>query len=212
MIKKLRKNLRLKHYDYQSNGGYFISICTNFKKPLIQIQEKLIIEYVLHDLVKRFKGLTIDYYVIMSNHIHMILLLEQASVSLSKIIQAFKSLTTLHLKKQGYNANAFWQRNYYEHVIRNEKSLRQIREYIQNNPEAEKIKLMNRSGRTCSEQKLQQIHRGPQVFRSGRTCSEQKLQQIHRRPQVFRSGRACSANRARHDELCVEQARPLYKK
>lgn len=35
------------------------------------------------------------------------------------------------LKNQG---NSFWQRNYYDHIIRDDESLQKIREYIQNNP------------------------------------------------------------------------------
>jgi REP element-mobilizing transposase RayT len=34
----------------------------------------------------------------------------------------------------------FWQRNYYEHIIRNEEALSKIREYIQNNPMADRIR------------------------------------------------------------------------
>lgn len=60
--------------------------------------------------------------------------------SLGRIMQAFKSITTVTflktLKESGRRSESgkLWHRNYYEHVIRNESDLAMIREYIQNNP------------------------------------------------------------------------------
>jgi putative transposase len=60
--------------------------------------------------------------------------------SLGRIIQAFKSITT-HSYIQvinDYDLKPFqkrlWQRNYFEHIIRSDKELDQIRQYIQDNP------------------------------------------------------------------------------
>lgn len=139
--KKFRKNVRLKNYDYKTNGVYFVTICTDFKRNYINKKEKLIIEQELMLLQKRFSGVIIDFYAIMPNHVHFIIFLENSTVSLSRIIQAFKSITTLQLKKSGFNQRVFWQRNFYEHVIRNEKALTNIREYVMNNPIAERINM-----------------------------------------------------------------------
>ena len=75
----------------------------------------------------------------MHNHIHFILILDGSNEPLSKIIQWFKSMTTNAYIK-GVKSGEFlpfnkklWQRNYYEHIIRDEKSLYEIRRYIQNN-------------------------------------------------------------------------------
>ena len=60
--------------------------------------------------------------------------------SLGRIIQAFKSITTLNyikcIKKHRWEPfnNKLWQRNYYEHIIRNDDELNKIREYIISNP------------------------------------------------------------------------------
>ncbi len=60
--------------------------------------------------------------------------------SIGRIIQAFKSITThqytIGVKQQGWPpyAGRIWQRNYYDHVMRNEDELNRIREYIINNP------------------------------------------------------------------------------
>jgi putative transposase len=60
--------------------------------------------------------------------------------TVGRIIQAFKSLTThdyiVGVEKRGWKpfSDRLWQRNYYEHIVRNEDDLRRIREYIQTNP------------------------------------------------------------------------------
>lgn len=47
----------------------------------------------------------------------------------------FKSVTTKQINKiRNRPGTSVWQRNYYEHIIRNENELNQIREYILNNP------------------------------------------------------------------------------
>ena len=63
----------------------------------------------------------------------MIFVFNETKKDLSEIIRSFKALVTRNTRIK------FWQRNYYEHVIRNENVLLKIREYIQNNPLAERI-------------------------------------------------------------------------
>ncbi len=138
---KCRKNLRLKNYDYKNNGAYFITLCTNFRKSIIQEKERWILEEELKRLQNRFSGVKIDYYVIMRNHLHVIFVFCDARVSLPKVVQTFKSVSTLRLKKEGYKDRVFWQRNYYEHVIRNDEALRKIRLYITNNPFIERFRM-----------------------------------------------------------------------
>ena len=144
----IRKNIRLKNYDYSLNGYYFVTICTNGtislfgkiknNKVILNNSAKLIEDW-LFELENKF-NVKIDYYSIMHNHIHFIIILNKSKEPLSKIIQWFKIMTTNHYIK-GVKAGNFlpfqkklWQRNYYEHIIRNEKSLYEIRQYIKNNP------------------------------------------------------------------------------
>ena len=128
-----RKEIRLKGYDYRSNGYYFITICTYRGKPYIKKYEE-IIEEILLSLPARFSGLTIDWYILMPTHLHIIFVFKEIKKDLPEIVRAFKALVTRNTRIK------FWQRNYYEHVIRNENTLLKIREYIQNNPLAENIK------------------------------------------------------------------------
>jgi REP element-mobilizing transposase RayT len=54
---------------------------------------------------------------------------------LSEIIRGFKTFSSRKINEQRNNANKFqWQKSFYDHIIRNEKSLNKIREYIQYNP------------------------------------------------------------------------------
>ncbi len=101
-------------------------------------------------LPQRFPNLELDVFQIMPNHVHGIILLneipstksnnndEKIPASISKIVGAHKSLVTngcLELyKSQNITMGKFWQRNYYEHIIRNEKSYATISDYIVNNP------------------------------------------------------------------------------
>ena len=128
-----RKEIRLKNYNYKSNGYYFVTICTHRGKPYIK-KYKEIIEKILLSLPERFSGLKIDWYVLMSNHLHMIFVFNEVKRGLPEIIRTFKALVTRNTKIK------IWQRNYYEHIIRNENALLKIREYIQNNPLTEKIR------------------------------------------------------------------------
>ena len=144
---KFRKNLRLKDYDYSANGYYFVTICCSCRVELC-IEYRDVIERHLKKL-ENYNGVRLDYYKLMPNHLHFILILgaepkssflgKAAALPLHRHIQNFKSKTTLEIKKNGFVGKRFWQPNYYEHVIRSEESLIKIREYIENNPTAETL-------------------------------------------------------------------------
>ncbi len=114
------------------------------------------------ELKKRF-NMELDAFIIMPNHMHGIIVgaglvpaqLHDREIhtvptrattrvaptpTLGNIIGAFKSITTVeyienvHKNKWPQFDKRLWQRNYYEHIIRNERSLEAIREYIVKNP------------------------------------------------------------------------------
>jgi len=142
-----RKPNRLKDYDYSQNGAYFITICVKDRKELLgKVVEGdghsepyvLLSEYgrVADKYIRRIKG--IDQYVVMPNHIHMIILIDNqengpmwASAPTPSIPQLIKSLKTLISKEIG---RSIFQRSYYDHVIRNEKEYEQVCQYIETNP------------------------------------------------------------------------------
>ena len=127
------KNVRLKDYDYKENGYYFVTIISSYRQNLL-LGKEILIKDQLNDLISKVSGLSVDYFVVMPNHIHLILILESSSLPLGEIVRRFKARVA---KETG---EKIWQPNYYEHVIRNETALNKIREYIINNPDVEILK------------------------------------------------------------------------
>ncbi|MFI3205689.1 MAG: transposase [Clostridia bacterium] len=150
-----RKSIRLKDYDYSQNGAYFVTICTQNRECLFgeivganlcvrpNNPHKIIEKYII-ELKNKYNNIEIDKYIIMPNHIHFILSIhnktgEHIGSPLHEMIKWFKTQTTneyIH----GVKNNLFlpfdkhiWQRGYYEHIIRNEKSYNEIWQYIDNN-------------------------------------------------------------------------------
>jgi len=147
-----RKNIRLQNYDYSQTGYYFVTICT---KDRINIFGNIVVadDPVCHkstmetneigEIVKNcwnkiddiYDNAKTDAFCIMPNHVHGIIVVGQGGQSrppLPKIIQGFKSVTTRMCFK--YDIKILWQRNYYDHIIRNEHEYQSICEYIENNP------------------------------------------------------------------------------
>lgn len=147
-----RRSIRLKNDDYSQNGAYFLTLNIQDKQPLFgQIVNQ---EMILNDvgkmiddewsiLINRFPNMWLDQYIIMADHLHGIIFLKNCPISknaIGNIVGAFKSITTgkyiQGIKQYHWSkfSKRIWQRNYYEHVIRNETSLYKIREYIIANP------------------------------------------------------------------------------
>ncbi len=97
------------------------------------------------EISNKFPDIYCDKYVIMPNHFHCILENtgdkgEPMCSPLHRVIQWFKTMTTNEyikgVKNLGWESfdKRLWQRNYYEHIIRNQQSLIKISNYIENNP------------------------------------------------------------------------------
>ncbi len=143
-----RKNTRLSTFDYSSGGHYFITICTHertcFFGEVIDGEMLLnscgeMVASMWAEIPRRFNQAHLDAYIVMPNHIHGIIVLEEG-LSLSSVIQTFKSVCTngyirgVHNQEWKKFYQALWQRSFYDHVIRNQKDLLRIQEYIVNNP------------------------------------------------------------------------------
>lgn len=132
-----RKNIRLQ-YDYSKEGMYFITICTKNREELfgnIQDEKQIqltnigkIVENCIIDFNRIYQNITIDEYIIMPNHVHMIIsIIGENNITIPRIINQYKGNIT---KRIGYS---IWQKLFYDHIIRNEKEYWKIKEYIQNN-------------------------------------------------------------------------------
>lgn len=134
------KNIRLKDYDYHT-GWFFITNKANFASDYFTGQIRDLIKSELMQLVKFTKGVGLDYFHIMPNHIHAILIFDNAALPLSEFWRRYKAITTIKAKKIGFIGISLWQKNYFEHIMRNEKALNKIRDYIMNNPLKENLPL-----------------------------------------------------------------------
>ena len=146
-----RKPLRLKGYDYSGVGYYFITACTKEKHcifstvgrgfpdaPQVELTkygklvEETLIFLNLHSDFAR-----VDKYVIMPNHIHLILQVSGSGASgkprpteavIPKFMSSLKRFTN---RKAGVE---LWQTSYYDHILRNEPDYLRIWQYIDTNP------------------------------------------------------------------------------
>ncbi len=147
-----RRSIRLKGYDYSQSGAYFVTICTHNRGLLFEEEEvKKILDKEWLNTGRIRQNVILDEFVVMPNHLHGIIMITQGvgaycdtplqnrfkspSKTVGAIIRGFKSTTTRQInlfhKTPGI---PIWQRNYYDHIIRNEYELNKIREYIKNNP------------------------------------------------------------------------------
>lgn len=150
-----RRSIRLKGYDYTANGWYFVTICVNSghcvlgevnEGEMILNEWGKIVERGILWLEEQYSCMLLDEYCIMPNHIHLIIVLVEdvgRGVSrnatkrkpLGRLIGAFKTTTTKKINElRDTPGIKFWQRDFYEHIIRNERALNAIRLYIINNP------------------------------------------------------------------------------
>jgi putative transposase len=155
-----RKSIRLKEYDYSQPGEYFVTICAKNHKCIfgsivngqIDLNERgRIVERCWKGIPEHFSNVKLDEYVIMPNHIHGILILNESvgtrhavslherfgkpvSGSVSTIVRSFKSAVTKRINEMHVRESAqLWQPRYYDRIIRSEKELQNIRDYIANN-------------------------------------------------------------------------------
>ena len=155
-----RKQIRLKNYDYSQNGFYFITICTHNKQKIFwnencfdfpvgaDIIRPLLSDYgkiagkAINEIPIHYPNIKIEQYIIMPDHIHMILEISNAEhngriisapTALSRRIGQMKRFVS---KEIGF---PIWQKSYYEHIIRNERDYTETLEYSVNNPLKYKI-------------------------------------------------------------------------
>lgn len=148
-----RKPNRLQGYDYTQNGAYFVTVCAKEHEEIFgtipdvgavvnrPIQPELseigkIIENEISMLQNIRTNVFVDHYVIMPNHVHMIITIDNGRLTtaptkettLSEIIRLWKRAVS---KQIGFSP---WQKSFHDHVIRGEKDYNRIAEYVEYNP------------------------------------------------------------------------------
>lgn len=145
-----RKPNRLKGFDYSQPNAYFITICTHNKNLLfwedvgasIARPEKpelsfygSVVEEAIFNIPKVYPMVSVDNFVIMPNHIHLLLQIHSDSSgramlapTISIVVQQMKGYVTKKIGK------SVWQKLFHDHVIRDEKGYLKIWNYIEGNP------------------------------------------------------------------------------
>jgi putative transposase len=141
-----RRSIRLKGHDYSLPGAYFVTTDTWQGEHLFgevvggNMELNLLGQVVLqawHDLPNHYENVILDAFCIMPNHIHGIIVLVDAprQHGLPEIVRALKSFSARRINRQrGTPGFPVWQRNYYEHILRNDDELAKARHYIIHNP------------------------------------------------------------------------------
>lgn len=166
-----RRSIRYRGYDYRQPGAYFVTLCTYHKAPLFgKIVEDImqlspfgdIAHVKWQDMPTHHTGLQCPVWVVMPNHLHGILVIENdhyaeeaedealarktadanapslrnaPAGSLGAIVGNYKSITTREVNQlRGTPGDRVWQSNYYERIIRDDIEYNRIASYIQTNP------------------------------------------------------------------------------
>ena len=147
-----RKPNRLAGYDYDRPGGYFVTICTRNRCPVLRrgahcapenefpplTREGRIVETAIQKIEEYHPGVFVDKYVVMPNHVHLLLRIEgngrrtlcapTAKPLVGRVVWGFKQSATKQIGR------SIWQKGYHDHVIRGEEDYLRIWEYVDTNP------------------------------------------------------------------------------
>ncbi len=157
-----RRSIRLPEYDYAAPGFYFVTLCVHGRLPLLgAIADGTVhlnaagrmVEEWYHRCAEHFPDIECLEMVVMPNHFHCIwhntgidadanhtLSGEHTGSPLQRVVQWFKTMTTnayiRGVEQHGWPTfdTRLWQRNYYEHIIRDQQSYEEIVTYILENP------------------------------------------------------------------------------
>jgi REP element-mobilizing transposase RayT len=159
--KHYRRSIRLKGYDYTQPGAYFVTLCTKARQCLFGdvVNREMRLNSLGHiaftcwqAIPDHFPHVELDAFVVMPNHLHGILVINETLVgaihesplrypcgsapkSLGAIVGLYKAAVSKRINAIcNTQGNSIWQRNYYEIINRNNKSLDNMRQYVVENP------------------------------------------------------------------------------
>jgi REP element-mobilizing transposase RayT len=142
-----RKRIRLESWDYSNSGYYFVTVCTkngdclfgDIVNGVMDLSEYgIIAESELVMIPTRYDNVDVDKYIVMPNHVHMIVGIN-GSVSgnkkadLPNIVGKYKAGVTRAVGNAFMRSQQIWQRRYYDHIIRNEKDYWRVSRIIDEN-------------------------------------------------------------------------------
>ena len=151
-----RRNIRLKKFDYSSEGYYFVTICVKdghmmlgeivgnglARSAYIELSDYgIIANREMQKISSHYSDVMIDQYVIMPNHIHAIVIIRGGIRRLDGTTERASPFPTLGNIIGGYKAGvsrlcgfSLWQKSFYDHIIRSDADYLRIWQYIDDNP------------------------------------------------------------------------------
>jgi REP element-mobilizing transposase RayT len=147
-----RRSIRLRGFDYASPGAYFVTLNTKNRIPIFGTLRDGVMHLndigrIVHEEWVRSSDIrpevVLDEFVIMPNHMHMIVWIRDVdgirARPLGNIIGGFKSSVSRRIQDEINHGStrpseSIWQRNYHEIIVRDERALRNFRDYIIENP------------------------------------------------------------------------------
>lgn len=155
----VRKPTRLENFDYGESGAYFITICTEHRRntlsvikpnynhvgegfPLLRLSKYgEIADSWIQKIPGKYPTISVDCYVIMPNHIHLLLSVNQnngrgfPSPTIDSAMGWLKYQITREINGlRGVVGEKIFQRSFYDHVVRNRNDYNEIYKYISENP------------------------------------------------------------------------------
>jgi putative transposase len=127
-----RNSLRRPHFNYAARRLYFVTIVVSGRRKLF-LDHRLanVVIYRLHELRRRMQ-FQLYCYCLMPDHLHLLIGMGESGKTLGEICGAFKSLTTRDYWR--WHEGRLWQRQFYDHIIRNEQDYFESFDYIRMNP------------------------------------------------------------------------------
>ena len=157
-----RKSVHLENYDYSQEGAYSVTVCAKGNRPLFgEVVDGhvalsgcgRVVAECIEAIPDHFPRCTLDVSVVMPNHLHLIIVIDRSAESagasreppncrsgpkrgaISAVVGSVKSAASKLVNRVPEGRRILtWQRGYYEHVIRSEREMLAIRQYIVNNP------------------------------------------------------------------------------
>ncbi len=164
-----RRSIRVPSHCYSDPGWYFVTICTKDRRTVfgeivgrrVSLNAQgIIVRNAITDISNHYHSVAIDSYVIMPNHVHVVILIKhqkrkqnivprtsgsavgaglrpaptRQEVPLSEIVRAIKSFSSRRINECSSQICFQWQRNYYERIVRSYRELEGVRMYIRDNP------------------------------------------------------------------------------
>ena len=150
-----RKPTRLRNFDYSTKGAYFITLCTEDRLQILSrivggdvpgapknvklLPYGIVADKYIKQMNGFYENISVDQYVIMPNHIHILLFVceggsprtstpTKQTSTVSHFVSTFKRFCN---REYGEN---IWQRGFHDHVIRGREDYEEIAKYIYENP------------------------------------------------------------------------------